>query len=107
MPEDTEDHVATMFHGLISDLQRNDVARFEEDQKKQAELRAKLRQENPERGLSTGELLKKIDGDPEDANRKMQADLARIDQESKTAAAVKAKVEPMPDGHFPPPPSSE
>jgi tRNA U55 pseudouridine synthase TruB len=106
MPEDVNDHVAMGFHGLVSELQRNDVARFDEDQKKQAEQRAALRRATPHQGLNAGELLKKLDGDPEDANRRVQDDLDRIDREAK-AAADKSKPEPLLEGCFPPPPVSE
>lgn len=108
MPDNVDEHVATEFHGLVSDLQRNDVKRFEEEQKKQADLRAALRRGNPHQGLNAGELLKQLDGDPEAANRRMQDDLDRIDREAKVAVDKnKGKQEPLPDGHFPPPPESE
>jgi hypothetical protein len=108
MPEDVEDYVAMEFHGLVSDLQRGDVERFEEDRKKQAELRAALRRADPTRGLNAGELLKKLDGDPETANRKVQDELDRIDRESKAAADKnKNRAAPLPEGHFPPPPDTE
>ncbi len=108
MPEDAEDHVAAMFHGLVSDLQRGDVARFEEEQRKQGELRAALRRQVPGHGLSAGELLKKIDGDPEEAAKKVQADLDRIDRDAKAAAErARPRQDPTVGGHFPPPPDSE
>jgi hypothetical protein len=108
MPEDVNDHVAMEFHGLVLDLQRGDVERFEADQKKQAELRAALRRADSTNGLNAGELLKKMDGDPETANRRMQGDLDRIEREAK-AAADKQKVTraALPEGHFPPPPENE
>jgi hypothetical protein len=109
MPEDVEEHVALMFHGLVHDLQHNDVARFEEDQKKQSEARALLRRQQPHQGLSAGELLKKLDGDPEDAHKKVMDDLDRIDREVKAAAdkSDSAKRGPLLEGSFPPPPVSE
>lgn len=107
MPENIEEHVAMEFHGLVSELQNNDVKRFEEEQRKQAQQRAMLRRADPSNGLSAGELLKKMDGDPEGANRRVQDDLDRIDREAK-AAADKLRVtrEQLPDGHFPPPPEN-
>lgn len=108
MPDTGDEHVAFEFHGLVSELQRGDVARFEEEQRKQAEQRAALRRETPGQGLNAGELLKKIDGDPADANRKIQDDLDRIDREAKAAAdKQKEKKSPLPEGSFPPPPDSE
>ncbi len=108
MPEDVDDHVAFEFHGLVSDLQRNDVARFEEEQKKQAELRAALRRGTPNQGMSAGELLKKLDGDPDAADRKVQSELDRIDREAKVSAdKQKVAREPLPEGNFPPPPDTE
>lgn len=108
MPDDVEEHVAVAFHGLVSDLQHNDMARFEEEQKKQAQLRLLLRRQTPHQGLTAGELLKKLDGDPAEAQAKMQDDLSRIEREAKAAAAEKDKQnEPLPQGYFPPPPASE
>lgn len=107
MPDNLEDHVAMEFHGLVSDLQRNDVARFEDEQKKLAADRAALRRSTPNQGLSAGELLKKLDGDPEVANRKIQEDLDRIDRDARELATKqKAHSEPLPEGNFPPPPGS-
>jgi len=110
MPEDVEEYVAMEFHGLVSDLQRNDVQRFEDDQKKQAQLRAALRHADPARGVSlnASELLKKIDGDPEVANRRVQEELDRVDRDAKAAAdKQKVALAPLPEGHFPPPPETE
>lgn len=107
MPENSEDYVAMEFHGLVSDLQRNDVQKFEEDRKKQAELRAAMRRADPSVGLNAGELLKKMDGDPETTARKVQGELDRMDTEVKAAVdKLKASREPLPEGHFPPPPES-
>lgn len=108
MPDNVEDYVAMEFHGLVSDLQSNDVKRFEAEQKRQAEARAQLRRADPAQGLSAGELLKKMDGDPETSNRRVQEELDRLDREAK-AAADKQRVsrEPLPDGYFPPPPENE
>lgn len=107
MPDDIENHMAEAFPLLVSDLQRNDVARFEAEQKKYAEQRAALRKQDPNQGLTATELLKKIDGDPDEANRKMQDELARISKEAQAAASQKDKQnEPLPAGHFPPPPTS-
>lgn len=107
MPEDVEEHVAEMFHGLVSELQRNDVTQFEQERAKEAALRAELRRANPHQGLNAGELLKKLDGDPEVSDRKMQADLDRIDRDAKVSAEkVAGKRDPLPEGHFPPPPES-
>jgi len=108
MPDSVEDHVAFEFHGLVSDLQHNDVRRFEEEQKRQAQQRAALRASTPGQGLNAAELIKRLDGDPEAANRRVQDDLDRIDREARAAAdKAKVKQEPLPDGHFPPPPESE
>ncbi len=107
MPDNAEDHVAFEFHGLVSDLQRGDVERFEAEQKKQSEQRAALRRVTVQ-GMNAGELLKKIDGDPGDAGRNIQNDLDRIDREAKEAvAASKNKQAPLPEGSFPPPPDNE
>jgi hypothetical protein len=108
MPDNVEDHVAMEFHGLVSDLQHGDLERFEAEHKKQAELRAQLRRADPARGLNAGDLLKKLDGDPAIANRKVQEELDRLDREAKVAAdKQKAVREPLPEGHFPPPPDNE
>jgi hypothetical protein len=107
MPDDIENHMAESFPLLIADLQRGDVVRFEAEQKKLAEQRAALRQQTPNQGMTAGELLKKIDGDPEAAQRKLEEELARIGKEAQAAAAQKDKSnEPLPAGHFPPPPTS-
>lgn len=106
--DDQEDYVAMEFHGLVSDLQTNDVKRFEAEQKKQAELRAALRRADPSSGLNAGELLKRMDGDPEAANKKIQDELDRIDVAAKAAAdKQKASRGALPEGHFPPPPENE
>jgi hypothetical protein len=107
MPDNLEEYVAMEFHALVSDLQRGDVERFEEEQKKQAAQRAALRAADPSRGLNAGDLLKKMDGDPEAANRRIQDELDRVELEAKAAAdKQKAAREPLPDGHFPPPPEN-
>lgn len=107
MPDDTEDHVAQMFHGLVLDLQTNDVARFEAEQKREREARAALRHQVPGHGMNAAELLKKLDGDPADEQRRIETELARMGKEAQAAAAEKDKKnEPLPIGHFPPPPSS-
>lgn len=108
MPEDdVNEHVAQMFHGLVSDLQRGDVERFEAEQKKEREARAALRSQQPGIGMSGSELLKKLDGDPEDAQRRIDEELARINREAKAAADAKDKSgEALPSDHFPPPPTS-
>jgi hypothetical protein len=105
--EDAEDHVAMMFHGLVTDLQQADVARFEEEHKQQVAARAALRATQPVMGMSAAELLRKLDGDPEDADRKVRDSLDRVDREAGAAAEVKDKQEPLPMGHFPPPPVAE
>ncbi len=108
MSDDINDHVAMEFHGLVLDLQRGDVERFEAEHKKQAEKRAALRRADPTRGLNADELLKKIDGDPETTNRRMQDELDRIDREAKmTTDKQKVSREPLPEGRFPPPPDNE
>jgi hypothetical protein len=108
MPDDVDEHVATEFHSLVSDLQANDVRRAEEEHRRQAELRAALRRSDPSSGLNAGELLKKLDGDSETDARRAQAELDKIEREAKSAAdKAKARQEPLPDGHFPPPPEGE
>lgn len=109
MPEDPEEHVAMMFHGLVSDLQTNDVVKFEEEQKREREARAALRHQTPNQGLNAGELLKKLDGDPADEARRVESELARMNKEAQAAAAQKTKDqnEPLPSGHFPAPPTSD
>lgn len=107
MPDDIENHMAESFPLLVADLQRNDVARFEAEQKKLAEQRAALRKQEPNQGLTAAELLKKIDGDPDEAQRKLEDDLVRISKEAQAAVAQKDKQNaPLPAGHFPPPPTS-
>lgn len=107
MPDNPDEHVAMEFHGLVSELQTNDVKRFEEERRRQAELRAQLRQADPSQGLNAGELLKRMDGDPATANRRVQEELDRVDREAKAAAdKLKTAREPLPDGHFPPPPEN-
>lgn len=105
---DPNNHMAESFPLLISDLQRGDVARFEADQKKDREARAALRQQNPDQGLTAGELMKKIDGDPVEGQRKVEVELDRMSKEAQAAVAQKDKSsnEPLPAGHFPPPPTS-
>lgn len=107
MPDNVEDHVATEFHGLVSDLQRGDLEQVEAAHKRQAQERLLLRLAAPNRGLTAGELLKKMDGDPEEANRRVQEELDRVDREAKAAAdKQRATREPLPEGHFPPPPEN-
>lgn len=109
MPDDADEHVATEFHGLVSDLQRGDVERFEADLKRQAQLRAELRKSDPDRsGLSASELLRKMDGDAEAANKKIQDELDRAASDAKAAVAKQKVTRGAPaDGHFPPPPEKE
>lgn len=105
MPDD-EEHVAMMFHGLVSDLQRNDVARFEAERKKERDARAALRHEAPNCGMNASELLKKLDGDPAEEQRKIETELARMGKEAQAAADLKDKKnDHLPIGHFPPPPT--
>jgi len=106
-PKDPNEHVAEMFHGLIADLQRNDVACFEEDSKQERIARAALRSESGA-GLNAGDLLKKLDGDPEEEKRRIEDDIARIAKEAQAAADAHKdkKDEPLPVGHYPPPPVS-
>lgn len=107
MPEDPDDHVAMMFHGLVSDLQHNDVAQFDADQKKQAAARAALRKQEPSQGMTAGELLKMLDGDPAEDLKRMERELQRVEAEAKAAVAERDKrAEPLPSGFFPPPPKS-
>lgn len=107
MPDDPDEHVAMMFHGLVSELQHADVARFEAEQKKERAARAALRHQSPNHGMNAGELLKKLDGDPADDQKRIDAELARMSKEAHAAAAEKDKKnEPLPAGHFPPPPTS-
>lgn len=107
MPDDINEHMADSFPLLVADLQRADVQRFEDEQKRDREARAALRAQEPNQGLTATELLKKLDGDPADAQRKAEDDLARINKEAQAAVAQKDKTnEPLPAGHFPPPPTS-
>lgn len=97
------DYVAEVFGSLIADLQRGEVEAFEqrmaEDRKRRLELRA-LAGDNT---LSAGELLKKIDGDPADAQRKLDEELERVRREAASTAARKAKTDELPQDHFPAP----
>jgi len=104
--DDIENHMAESFPMLVGDLQRGDVLRFEEEQKKDRAARLALRQEG-NRGMTAGELLKKMDGDPTDHQRQVDVELDRMSKEAQAAAASKDKQnEPLPAGHFPPPPTS-
>lgn len=107
MVDDIDEHVAAEFHGLVSDLQRGDLAQFEEEQSRQAAARRALRAEAKVVGLSAGDLLKLMDGDPADVDRKVQGALDKVEREAKAAVAGKVKQDPLPGGHFPPPPDSE
>lgn len=106
--DDLDNHMAEMFPMLVSDLQRADVVRFEAEQKRERELRAALRkQDESNQGLTAGELLKKMEGDPADGQRKVEVELDRMAKEAQAAAAQKEKQnEALPAGHFPPPPTS-
>jgi hypothetical protein len=107
MADDPDEYVAMMFHGLVSELQANDVSRFDAELKRDREARAALRQQDPKLGMNAGELLKKMDGDPADVQRKIQDDLAKTSKDALAAAVAKdPKNEPLPIGHFPPPPTS-
>jgi len=109
MPEhDPNEYVAMEFHGLVTDLQQNDVKRFEEEMKKDRAARAALRHQDPNHGLSAGELLRAMDGDPELRQLRIQEELAKQNKEAQAAVAEKDKLnEPLPAGHFPPPPSAD
>jgi hypothetical protein len=107
--DDLENHMAESFPLLVSDLQRGDVLAFEEKQKKEREARAALRaQDTTNQGMTASELLKKIDGDPLDGQRKVELELDRMAKEAQAAVAKKDKQqnEALPAGHFPPPPTS-
>lgn len=107
MPEDVEDHVAQMFHGLVADFQSADLKQAEAELLKEREKRAALRHSQPNHGMNAGELLRKLDGDPADEQRKIQDELTKIEKDSKAAAAAKDKSgEQLPQGFFPPPPTS-
>lgn len=109
MTDDVDEHVAMAFHGLVSDLQQADVARFEAEQKRQAEQRAALRAVAPRSGLNVAELLKSMGGDPEEAARKTQAAIDKIERQAKEASDAATRDQPpsLSDGHFPPPPVAE
>ena len=106
MPDDVDEHVAQMFHGLVSDLQRSDVEEFERRQVEDREKRAALRAQQEGRGMTAGELLKQLDGDPAAEMQKIQDELTKLTKDAQAAASKKASVEPLPDGHFPAPPTS-
>lgn len=106
MIDDPDEYVAMAFHGLVFDLQREDVARFEAEQKQQAAARATLRAAVPHGGMNAGELLKSIDGDPEEVARREGVKIDKIERQAKDAAdaVAKERAPVFPDGHFPPPP---
>lgn len=105
--DDIENHMAESFPLLVSDLQRNDVAEFEKKQELERMRRKLLRLTQPNQGLTAGELIKKMEGDPADGQRKVEVELDRMQKEAQAAAAQKDKAnEPLPAGHFPPPPTS-
>jgi hypothetical protein len=109
MNDDVEGHMAEMFPTLIGELQRNDVQQFDLEQKKQSELRAALRAQDSNQGLTASELLKKIEGDPAESQRAMEEEFDKIAKEAKAAVAAKDKEKlaaALPVGHFPPPPTS-
>lgn len=109
MSDDLENHMSEMFPGLVADLQRNDVARFDAELKKDAAARAALRAKDPNAGLTGSELLKKIDGDPAESQRAIEEEFDRIAKEARAAVAAKDKenqAAALPVGHFPPPPTS-
>jgi hypothetical protein len=107
MTEDVNNHVAQIFPTLVSDLVRSDVDRFDAEQQKDREARAALRKQRQETGMTAGELLRNLDGDPDEAQRRLQEDLARTNKEAQAAVAEKDKKnEPLPSTHFPPPPTS-
>lgn len=106
MTDDPNEHVAMMFHGLVSDLQRSDVEQFDEEQRREREARAALRSKTPDQGLTAGELLRKLEGDPRDEQRKIEEELTRINKEAQAAASQKVREEPLPEGSFPAPPTT-
>lgn len=108
MADNPDEQVALLFHGLVSDLQFNDVAKFEEAQKKERVARDALRHEAPNHGMNAAELLKKLDGDPADEQKRIESELTRMGKEAQVAAAEKEKTknEPLPIGFFPRPPTS-
>lgn len=105
MAEDPERQVAEIFPTLVADLQRGDVARFDEQQKAERVAREALRREN-QPGLTASELMKKIDGDPADDIRRIQDELTKINKDAAAAVSKVKKEEPLPSGFFPPPPRS-
>lgn len=104
MPDDVDAHVAMVYHDLISDLQRNDVEQFDAAQRREREARAALRRQTPDQGLTAGELLRRMDGNPEEEQKRVEATFDKLNQEVKDAA--KGKDEPLPSTHFPSPPKS-
>ena len=88
MPDD--EHSAQIMPMLMSDLIRSDVERFEEEQQKDKAARAALRKSS-NAGMTMGELLKDIDGDPEEAQRKLQDELAKLSKEAQAAVAERDK----------------
>jgi len=106
MADNPDEQVALLFHGLVSDLQHNDVARFEEEQKKERAARDALRHQAPNCGMNAAELLKKIDGDPAGDQKRIDNELTRISKEAQAAVDKEKKNEPLPIGFFPPPPTS-
>lgn len=97
------DYVAEAFGTLIADLQRGEVEAFEQRMADDRRRRLELRRAAGDISLSAGELLKKIDGDPLEAQRKLDEELERTRRESATAAARKDKANELPQDHFPAP----
>ena len=57
--------------------------------------------------MTAGELLKKLDGDPAEDQKKVDRELQRVEDDSKKAVAdMNKRAEPLPTGYFPPPPKS-
>lgn len=89
---------------LVEDMKRNDVEEFDRRQRAERDARDALRHASGQ-GLNASELLKLDSEDKEQAQQRIDSELAKIKQESDAAAAqAKAAEEPPPiGGGFPPP----
>jgi hypothetical protein len=82
-------------------MQRAEVENFEKRMASERAARLALRQ--PQDGLTAGQLLKKMDGDEQDAQKRLDDELEKVRQEAAAVAARKDKDVELPPDHFPPP----
>ena len=104
MSSDPSEFIAEGFHTLVANLQSNELADFEKAAE-DARLRAiELRQQQGQ-GLSASQLLQELVGDnPEQRQRKLDAESAKIEREAAAAVAEQQKkTDELPPDRFPAP----